>query len=69
MPRMTNTPPLHEIEEAAEALGMKASTLCVKAVNNPHLPARLRCGGSVTVATMEKIRAFVAAEQQRAGAA
>lgn len=56
---------LSEIRQAAQSLGLKPSTLCARATGNGHLPARLETGGSITIATMEKIRAFVRKEHAR----
>lgn len=55
---------LREIEDSAARLGIKPSTLCHKAVRNSKLPTRLR-SGSVTVRTVNKVRAWIADEIYR----
>lgn len=50
---------LAEIQRAAERLKMAPSTLCQRAVGNSKLPVRLAEGRTVTLETVEKIRAFV----------
>jgi hypothetical protein len=58
-------PLIIEINEAAAELGISAATLCARAVGNGHLPDRLASGGTVTVAVLARLRAYVTAEKQR----
>jgi hypothetical protein len=64
-PAPTNKDVLAEIKEAAKLLGLKPSTLCLIAINNAHVPVRLKDGGSITLATVHRLRKFVDAELQR----
>ncbi len=57
---------LAEIRASARRLDLTPKTLCQKAVRNQRLVSRLEGGGSVTVQTVERFRAFVAAQEARA---
>ena len=52
---------LQEIEAFIKKAEMAESTFGGKVANDGKLVARLRGGGSVTLRTAEKIRAFIAA--------
>ncbi|MGE8129045.1 hypothetical protein ACQKQD_18890 [Methylobacterium sp. NPDC080182] len=59
---------LAEIRIAASRLNLSPATLCQKAVKNGRLVRRLEEGQSVTLNTVEKIRAFVRASGEGAAA-
>ncbi len=50
-----------ELEAYAQACGWKPSTLCQKINSNAKLYKRLKSGGSCTLKTVEKYRAYMAA--------
>lgn len=50
---------LQEIRSAAALLGIAPTTLCQRSVQNAKLVARLEGGQSVTVDTVNRIRAYV----------
>lgn len=64
-PAPTNREVLAEINEAAKALGLRSSTLCLLAMNNAHVPSRLKNGGSITLDTIHRMRKYIDAEVQR----
>lgn len=59
---------LAEIRVAASQLKLSPTTLCQKAVRNGRLVRRLELGQSVTVDTVERIRAFVRSSNEGAAA-
>jgi hypothetical protein len=64
-PAPTNKDVLAEIKEAAKLLRLEPSTLCLMAINNAHVPVRLKNGGSITLVTIHRMRKFIDAELQR----
>lgn len=50
---------LSDIETFSASVGIAASTLCRKAINDGKLPKRLRAGGQVTIETAERLRHFM----------
>lgn len=70
MARMSNASAefLAEIKVAASQLKLSPTTLCQKAVRNGRLVRRLELGQSVTVDTVERIRAFVRSSHEGASA-
>lgn len=60
---------LSEIEAAAKSMGIAPATLCERAVQNTRLPQRLREGGSVTLATVNRLRSFIATHSSGQGQA
>lgn len=50
---------LHEIRAAASLMGIAPSTLCQRAVSNGKLVRRLESGSTVTMSTVNRIRAYV----------
>jgi len=50
---------LHEIRAAASLMGIAPSTLCQRAVSNGKLVRRLEAGSTVTMSTVNRIRAYV----------
>lgn len=64
-PEPTSKQLFAEIKQAAKALGLKPSTLCLMAVNNAHIPTRLKGGGSVSVETLRRLRHWIDNEAQR----
>jgi hypothetical protein len=50
---------LSDIKSFSASEGIAASTLCRKAVNDGKLPKRLERGGSVTMETAERLRAYM----------
>lgn len=56
---------LEEIKSAAARLGWAPSTLCLYAVRNGRIVKRLEAGDSITVDTLQRVREFIAAEEQR----
>lgn len=59
---------LDEIEAAAARMGIAPATLCKRAVENSALPRRLAAGGSVTLITAERIKAWIKANRSRKAA-
>lgn len=57
---------LQDIEAHIRATGMKATTFGRLAVNDGKLVGRLRSGGSVTLKTLDGIRAFIASAARAA---
>lgn len=57
------SPLLHEIDEFLKSTGMADTTFGQKAVRDWKLMARLRNGGSVTLRTAGKLRAFMEAHR------
>lgn len=55
-PIETDAQALAWIENAAAQLGLKPTSFCMEAVSNAHIYARLKNGGSITLATMERLR-------------
>ena len=51
---------IREIEEFCTRSGGAPSTLCLRAVNNPHLYERMLKGGSCTILTAERLRNYMA---------
>ncbi len=51
---------LKEIQQSAKRMGISVTYLCRLAVGNGHLPKRLKAGKSVHLATVEKLRAYIA---------
>lgn len=54
---------LSEIDEFLEERGWADSTFSRKAVNDGKFVNRLRQGGGVTVATVDRVRAYMAKER------
>ena len=54
---------LREIKEAAHVIGIAPTTLCQRAVRNGALVQRLEAGGTVTAATMRKVRQWIAEQR------
>lgn len=52
---------LGAITAYAAAVGLSPSTICLRAVGNPHLPKRLRAGGQCLPRTADKVRAYMKA--------
>ncbi|MGX9980670.1 hypothetical protein [Methylobacterium fujisawaense] len=59
---------LAEIKVAAARMDLSPATLCQKAVRNGRLVRRLENGKSVTLDTVERIRAYVRASSEGAAA-
>lgn len=59
---------LAEIKVAAARMDLSPATLCQKAVRNGRLVRRLENGKSVTLDTVERIRAYVRASSDGAAA-
>jgi hypothetical protein len=57
---------LQEIRDGAKLLGIAPSYLCQMAVGNSKLMIRLEAGGKVTLDTVDKIRAYIAANRPQA---
>jgi hypothetical protein len=57
---------LREILTAADDLGIAPTTLCQRAVRHAGLIRRLEDGGSVTLATAEKLRRWIKTNRKRA---
>ncbi len=60
---------LREIKDAANVIGIAPTTLCQRAVKNGALVQRLAAGGTVTAATMRKVREWIVKHRPRAEAA
>src|SRR5437764_2830138 len=58
---------LQEIAEYCRKTGLAESTFGRRAVNDGKLASRLRNGGRITVDTLERIRAFMAADNGQHG--
>jgi predicted transcriptional regulator of viral defense system len=59
---------LQEIKDAAETLGIAPTTLCQRAVKHGGLIERLERGGKVTTDVVDRIRAYIAANQPKEAA-
>ena len=62
---MQNEQIIDEIENFLAVSGMAPSTFGHKTAQDGKLVNRLRRGGTVTLPTAEKIRAFISAERER----
>lgn len=60
---------LHEIEAFLRDADMAETTFGRHAVNDGKFVGRLREGAGVTVATVDRVRAYIAAEREKASAA
>ena len=60
---------LLEIEEFCREAGIAEATFSTRAVNDGKFVRRLRDGANVTVALVDRVRAYMAAERQKASAA
>jgi hypothetical protein len=60
---------LREIKEAAHVIGIAPTTLCQRAVKNGALVQRLEDGGTVTAATIRKIREWISKHRPKLRAA
>lgn len=56
---MTSQDILAEISAAAKRLNIAPTTLCQRAVKNAKLPARLARGETITLATLNALRAYI----------
>jgi len=65
----TVTALLREIEVFCSEAGIAEATLGTRAAKDGKFVKRLREGAGVTVATVERVRAYMAAERQKASAA
>ena len=61
-------PILADIDAYLARTGMKPTTFGRSVVNDPHLVARLRNGGDITMSTAAKIEAFMSASENRGAA-
>jgi hypothetical protein len=52
------------LEDEAKRRGISVTTLCRLAVNDGKLVARLKAGGSVTLATLRKLESWLEAPQK-----
>lgn len=59
---------LTEIEGFLIVSGMGETSFGMRAIKNPHLLARLRSGGTVSIDTAGSIRSFIAAQTKDAKA-
>ena len=59
---------LREIEGFCEEVGIAESTFSTRAVNDGKFVGRLREGANVTVALVDRVRAYIAAERAKAPA-
>jgi hypothetical protein len=64
-PAPTDKEVLAEINEAAKLFGMKPSSLGMLALQNAYVAERLRRGGSLTLATLHRLRNYLDIEHQR----
>lgn len=60
---------LEEIDRFLASSGMSASYFGKAACNNSELIARLRDGKTVTLATVSRVRAFIADREAKSGVA
>ena len=56
---------LREIEGFCEEVGIAESTFSTRAVNDGKFVGRLREGANVTVALVDRVRAYIAAERAK----
>jgi len=59
---------LRDIESFTAKHGMKETTFGRLAVNDGKLVGRLRAGGSITIRTLEDVRAFLASRRSSSDA-
>lgn len=64
-PAPTDEEVLAEINEAARIFDMKPSSLGMLALQNAYVASRLKRGGSLTLATLHRLRDFIDLEHQR----
>ena len=64
-PAPTDADVLAEINEAAKLFGMKPSSIGMLALQNAYVARRLKDGGSITLATLHRLRAYLDVEYQR----
>lgn len=50
---------IDEIDAYCSRTGLSASTVCLRAVGNAHLPARLKAGGQCLPRTADRVRAYM----------
>lgn len=56
---------LQDVDAYLREAGVAASTFGRRAVNDGKFVARLRDGGGITVATVDRVRAYIASERAR----
>ena len=56
---------LTEIEAFCEEAGIAEATFASRAVRDGKFVARLRAGKGVTIATIDRVRAYIAAERAK----
>ena len=59
---------LAEIEAFLPERGISEATFGLRAVNDGKLVPRLRAGATITLATLERVRGYIAAERSRVAA-
>lgn len=52
---------LADVMRYSRAVKLSPSTVCLRAVGNPHLPKRLEAGGQCLPRTADRVRAFMVA--------